>query len=146
MLFAVAAIGAAALTTFTVAAWRDYRDAAPKPRTVTTAPPTTSVAAAEFRQPSRVRPPATPATRLVLTATRGESWIEVRAGSETGVSLYEGTLARGDRLSYAHNRLWLRFGLPENVDARIDGEPAELPPGVLTMLLHGGRLTAAEPG
>jgi hypothetical protein len=86
------------------------------------------------------------APRLVLTAARGESWVAVRAGSETGASLYEGTLAQGDRLSYRRNRLWVRLGLPVNVDATIDGKPAPLPGGIATVLLRDGRLTPAASG
>jgi hypothetical protein len=147
LLLAIVALGVGALAIFTLAAWRDYRDAEPRQGAAATpAPvatqPTASVAAAEFTGTTAEAAP----TRLVLRAARGDSWLAVRVGSETGASLYEGTLVEGERLSYRRNRLWIRFGLPENVDARIDGEPVPLPAGVMTMLLRRGRLVPAETG
>ena len=78
----------------------------------------------------RGMPPANHPTRptsarLVLRATRGESWLLVRAGSETGELLYEGTLAPGRALRFVRNRLWLRVGAPANLDVRLNGEPAK---------------------
>jgi hypothetical protein len=75
-------------------------------------------------------PPANDATpptsaRLVLRATRGDSWLSVRVGSETGELLYEGTLAPGRTLRFVRNRLWLRVGEPANLDVRLNGEPAK---------------------
>jgi DivIVA protein/RodZ C-terminal domain len=75
-------------------------------------------------------PPANDAThptsaRLVLRATRGDSWLSVRVGSETGEILYEGTLATGRTLRFVRNRLWFRVGAPANLDVRLNGEPAK---------------------
>jgi hypothetical protein len=59
--------------------------------------------------------------RLILTATRGDSWLSVQAGSADGEFLYIGTLARGKSLRFAEKRLWLRAGAPWNLDARLNG-------------------------
>jgi hypothetical protein len=145
LLLAVCVVAAAGLAVLTYSAWRDYRDSRPVSSGRPAPTPTVSVRAVEFTQP---QPASTRevAPRLVLTAARGESWVAVRAGSETGASLYEGTLAQGDRLSYRRNRLWVRLGLPVNVDATIDGKPAPLPGGIATVMLRGGRLTPAASG
>jgi DivIVA protein/Domain of unknown function (DUF4115) len=63
--------------------------------------------------------------RLVLTATRGDSWLVVRAGSKTGDVLYEGTLATGKTLRFVQKRLWLRVGAPANLDVKLNGAPAK---------------------
>jgi hypothetical protein len=49
-------------------------------------------------------------------------------------------MTQGERLSYRRKRLWIRFGLPDAVDATVDGDPAEIPDGVLTVLFRNGRL------
>jgi len=64
-------------------------------------------------------------SRLVLRATRGDSWLMVRAGAEAGELLYEGTLARGRTLRFVGRRLWLRVGAPANLDVRLNGKPAK---------------------
>lgn len=103
--------------------------------TVTTAPtttvaettppaPTTTVAKTT---PPPVEPP--PRVRLQLTATRSDSWLEVRAGSETGKVLFSGVLQQGSAKSLVARRLWVRFGSAGNVDARLDGKPLALPTG-----------------
>lgn len=74
--------------------------------------------------PANRAPRPTP-VRLVLTATRGDSWLVVRAGSETGELLYEGTLTTGRALRFVRKRLWLRVGAPANLEVRLNGEPAK---------------------
>jgi hypothetical protein len=139
LLVAFIAIGGLFAATFL--AWNDYRESAPEP--VTSAvrpapPPTSSVAAAAFRPPRRERPDL-----LVLTASRGPSWVAVRSNSESGDILYQGTLTQGERLRYRMERLAITLGLPTNVDATLAGKPLALPAGVATVLLRDGRLTDA---
>jgi hypothetical protein len=62
--------------------------------------------------------------RLVLKATRGDSWLVVRARSETGELLYQGTLTTGRTLQFVRKRLWLRVGAPANLDVRLNGKLA----------------------
>ncbi len=63
---------------------------------------------------------------LVLRA-RGRCWVLVRAGSESGPVLYEGTLVDGGALRYklaaARPRLWLRVGAPWNLQVSLNGKP-----------------------
>ena len=152
LLIALGVVAAVTLGVLTFRAWQDYRDSAPAatPGPVTpvaeTQPTTTAegVAGAEFGKSSG--PTQVPAPRLVLAATRGDSWVEVRSGSATGHSLYADTLTQGHRISYRRSRLWIRFGLPSNVDATIDGARTQLPAGVATVMLHNGRLTTVQTG
>jgi hypothetical protein len=67
--------------------------------------------------------PARPAkARLVLTAVRGECWVQVRANGVNGRLLYEGTLEVGQTQRFMrYQRLWLELGAPANVDAKLNG-------------------------
>ena len=67
--------------------------------------------------------PARPAkARLVLTAVRGECWVQVRANGVNGRLLYEGTLEVGQTQDFMrYQRLWLELGAPANVDAKLNG-------------------------
>ena len=67
--------------------------------------------------------PARPAkARLVLTAVRGECWVQVRANGVNGRLLYEGTLEVDQTQRFMrYQRLWLELGAPANVDAKLNG-------------------------
>jgi transcriptional regulator with XRE-family HTH domain len=54
---------------------------------------------------------------LVIRATRGNCWLQVRQGGATGAVVYEGTLRLGSTMRFASPSLWVRFGAPANVDA-----------------------------
>jgi hypothetical protein len=84
-------------------------------------------------RPRARRQQAAPVT--TITATRGDCWVEVRAGSSSGIVLYAATLATGDTLRFSRNRLWLRLGAASNVDVILDGRPATIPPGTVELLL-----------
>ena len=76
--------------------------------------------------------PAAPAVgpaRLVVRAVRGDSWMEVRAGSAAGRLLYSGTLEQGQSKSFEGRSLQLALAEPENVSVRLNGNRAELPAG-----------------
>ena len=120
-------------------------------RTRTTANPPPPVTTAP--QPAVTPPPPTTSgrqpqpgdARLVVTATRGESPLSVRADSEEGVSLYEGVLAQGRSVRLFRPRLWIRLGAAENVDLTLDGRPVErLPAGPLDLVATPGQLQAAS--
>lgn len=88
------------------------------------------------------REPAKPAGRpgvdgmtLTVTATRGDCWVEVRAGSATGEALYAGTLASGGSLKFTRPKLWLRLGAASNVDVVVNGELSTVPPGTVELTL-----------
>ena len=60
--------------------------------------------------------------RLVLTAVRGECWVQVRANGVNGRLLYEGTLEVGQTQRFGkHRRLWVELGAPANLNAKLNG-------------------------
>jgi len=67
------------------------------------------------------RPAATPAVHatvpqtLVVSATNGNCWVQVRRGGANGQILYEGTLHQGGALRFGATTLWLRLGAPASV-------------------------------
>jgi cytoskeleton protein RodZ len=69
--------------------------------------------------------------RLVLTATDGDCWLEVRAGSATGARIYEGTLEQGQSQRFVKwRRLWIQLGAPAYVTPRLNGHAvADFPTG-----------------
>jgi Domain of unknown function (DUF4115) len=84
------------------------------------------------RRPERPRPRLTGPT-LILSATRGDCWVEVRAGSATGQALYAGTLTTGRSLRFNRPKLWLRLGAASNVDIVVNGRPSSVPPGTVEL-------------
>jgi cytoskeleton protein RodZ len=65
--------------------------------------------------------------RLVVSAPRGNSWVEVHKGnSAAGDVVYQGTLERGDRQVFTQHRLWLRIDKPHNVVVKLNGFPKRL--------------------
>jgi hypothetical protein len=105
---------------------------------------TAPVSEAVGDSPSRAAPVTS--ARLVLRATRGESWLMVRRGSESGPLVYEGMLASGRSLRFAGKRLWLRVGAPANLDAEVNGKRASgLPPSTADVVVTraGIRLLSA---
>ena len=80
--------------------------------------------------------PATPKThttantvRLIVTAKRGNCWLEVHSGSATGRILFQGTLERGQRKLFTGRKLWITLDRPENLSTILNGR---------TRLLSGG--------
>ena len=70
---------------------------------------------------------AEPRSTFALTAVRGESWLQIRSGSFTGRTLYEGLLPLGETVRLRSKRLWIRFGAASHLDLTIDGRPVRLP-------------------
>jgi cytoskeleton protein RodZ len=84
--------------------------------------------------PQQGRPAAQPAipsgrARLVVRAVAGSSWMQVRAGSETGRLLYSGTLELGQAKVFEGRRLQLALAEPANVRVRLNGDRIDLPAG-----------------
>lgn len=85
--------------------------------------------------------PATPAASrpntatVALSAVRGDCWLSVRVGSESGEVLYEGVLMQGDSLRFKRRELWLRLGAASNLEISVDGKPAEVPAGTVDIVL-----------
>jgi cytoskeletal protein RodZ len=61
------------------------------------------------------------APALVLTARRGDSTLEVHAGSATGRILFNGTLLEGKSQRFVGTRIWVAATAPQNLDATING-------------------------
>jgi Helix-turn-helix domain/RodZ C-terminal domain len=77
--------------------------------------------------------------RLVVRATDGSSWMEVRAASSSGTLLYSGTLERGQRKSFDGRSLQLALAEPQNVLVRLNGNRVDLPAGT-TFLVTSQRV------
>lgn len=60
-------------------------------------------------------------TKLVVHALGGSSLLQVRLGSATGRTVYQGTLDAGRAHTFTAKRLWLSIGTPENVALKLDG-------------------------
>lgn len=72
---------------------------------------------------------ATAAPKLVLTAARGDCWVEMHAGSQQGKTVYLGILKQGQTVTFPAKRLWIRLGAPEKLDATLGGRPTTIPRG-----------------
>jgi hypothetical protein len=113
-----------------------HSHAFPKPPLTTTraparqqATPTTAEAA------PTLPPPAATRVELLLTASRGDTWLLVRAGSANGGVVFQGTLAKGHTLTFSRKVLWVRFGAAANLDARLNGRPLRLPTGTVSVVI-----------
>jgi cytoskeletal protein RodZ len=60
--------------------------------------------------------------KLVITAVRGDCWMQVRAGGVNGKLLFEGTVEQGQTQRFVkYKRLWLELGAPGNLNAKLNG-------------------------
>ena len=84
----------------------------------------------ETQQPVVQAPQASGNARVELRATRGDSYLIVRAKSAIGNVLYQGTLERGQRQRFDGQVLWLRLESPQNVLVRRNGNRVDLPAAV----------------
>jgi cytoskeleton protein RodZ len=75
--------------------------------------------------------PAAPAAAVAkgvsVTATKGASFMEVRAGSLAGKPLYRGTLERGQTKRFPSKKLTLMVASPHNVVVKVAGVRVRLP-------------------
>jgi cytoskeletal protein RodZ len=85
-----------------------------------------------------------PHTTVVLTATRGDTVLEVHSLSIAGPILFEGTLLQGKSQRFTGRRIWVSAGTPANLDARVNGVATHLvAPTAPATLIFGphGQLT-----
>lgn len=75
-------------------------------------------------------PQAAGSVRLELQATKGDSYMIVKARSANGDTLYQGTLERGQRQRFDGSVLWLRLEKPANVTVKLNGNRVALQPAV----------------
>lgn len=70
---------------------------------------------------------------VMVTGTKGASFMEVRAGGGAGTPLYRGTLEQGQTKEFSARRLSLSIASPRNVVVRVAGVRVKVP--------ESGRLT-----
>jgi len=148
-LVVVALAGIVAVTVLVVVGLAGIGSGSPEqtPLVDTSSGPTTTQEAetgpvtATGQEPGGQARPAAKA-RLVLTAVRGECWVQVRANGVNGRLLYEGTLEIGQTQRFVrYKRLWLEVGAPANIDANLNGRrAANFPPPPAVILATAQRL------
>jgi len=79
---------------------------------------------------------------LVVRASEGSSWMEVRSATSSGKLLYSGTLEQGQRKSFDGRSLQLALAKPRNVAVRLNGNKVELPKGT-TFVVTSQRIVRA---
>ena len=84
---------------------------------------------AKAKHTKKHRRPVTQPTnfRVVVRATRGDSWIEVRRNSPVGPIEYQGTLLQGTSQVFTRTHLWMTLGRPTNLVIKLNGHRAQLP-------------------
>ena len=120
VLLALTAIGV--VTALVIVAWRFGSPEQTPVRGVNTT--------GETQQPVVQAPQAAGNARVELRATRGDSYLIVRAKSAIGNVLYQGTLERGQKQRFDGQVLWLRLESPQNVLVRRNGNRVDLPAAV----------------
>ena len=83
---------------------------------------------------TKTQTPTTAATRtatsaVVIRATRGASYLEVRRGTSAGRPLFSGTLEKGDRQLFTARRIWISIAAPRNVTVTVFGKRFTIPKG-----------------
>jgi cytoskeleton protein RodZ len=94
----------------------------------TTGQTTTEESATETTQGQAPAQQSRPLRRakLVLTAIRGDCWMQVRAGGVNGKLIFEGTVEQGQTQRFVkYKRLWLELGAPGNLNAKLNGRRAQ---------------------
>jgi cytoskeleton protein RodZ len=100
-----ALVGIAAITALVIAAWR-FGGGGHQ-----TLP---------LSSPANVRPRT--ASGLIVRAQKGNTLLIVRAGSDSGKQLYQGTLTKGTAQRFGTSKgLWVYLGSPENVQMKLNG-------------------------
>ena len=130
-LAAVALVAIAIATALVIAAWKFGGPEGEKVPGLQTGSPTIT---------STRAPKGT--ARLVVRATDGSSWMEVRARTSSGKLLYSGTLEEGQRKSFEGKSLQLALAKPQNVVVRLNGNRVELPRGT-TFVVTSRRVVRA---
>ena len=87
---------------------------------------------------AETRKSAPPSPTLVITARRGDCWVEARAGSARGRLLYAGLLVTGRSLRFVRRKVWLRLGAASNVDLLLNGRESKIPAGTVELTLPAG--------
>ncbi len=128
--FTVLAI--AAVTALVIAAWR-YGGSPQQ---------SLPLSGATTAAPAKSRP------GLLVTAVGGNTLLIVRAGSESGEQVWNGTLTSGDSQRFATAaRLWVYLGSPENVRMRLNGRSVLIGGAKpRSLIVTSGDIVPAGPG
>jgi cytoskeleton protein RodZ len=120
-------LGIAAVTALVIVAWTRGEPQKKEPVGLGTTPAQTPVV---------VKPHTTSkAVRLIVTAKRGNCWLEVHSGSATGRIIFQGTLERGQRKLFSGQKLWITLDRPENLGTVLNGHSRILPGGGVKTLI-----------
>lgn len=90
--------------------------------------------------PASARRPTLAPTTMVVTGSRGDSWVEARIGSATGKSLYAGVVAQGQTVRITAPVVWVTFGAAGNLDLRVNGRspvPGTFKGTITAVIAHG---------
>jgi cytoskeleton protein RodZ len=106
-------------------------------------PATTSVAEQPATTPASQPARKARRAKLVLSASAGDCWLRVQAGSATGELLYEGTLEQGQTQRFTRwRKLWIELGAPSNLAARLNGHTVRTfpdSPAIVVVTANGVR-------
>ena len=121
-------LGIAAVTALVIVAWT--RGEAPKQQPV-------GLDSTPVQPSSAARTPSVPASsvHLIVTARRGNCWLEVHSGAATGHILFQGTLELGQRKLFTGRKLWITLDRPENLSTILNGHTRLLPRGGVKTLI-----------
>jgi cytoskeleton protein RodZ len=108
-----------------------------------TTEPTTTSAASGATTTGAGEEAAGPKARLVVTAARGPSFLQVRNGGVNGRLVWEGTLEQGQTQRFLkYRRLWIDLDEPQNLNVKLNGRRvADFPtePAVVVVTADGVR-------
>jgi hypothetical protein len=122
-----------------IAAWQLSGSSGTKRGTPGTTPPTTPTTTAAHHTTPRKKAHKTHhvaaalPSSAVLVAARGNCWLAIHAGGESGALIYQGTLLQGKKLpvKLTNGPVWMTVGNPPALDVRLGGKVA---PGLPTQV------------
>jgi Helix-turn-helix domain len=126
-------LGIAAVTALVIVAWT--RGEPPKKPPLGLSGGTPQTPAVTPQQPTR----SASGVHLIVTAKRGNCWLEVHSGSATGRILFQGTLELGQRKLFTARKLWITLDRPENLGTVLNGHSRRLPSGGVKTLIVTAR-------
>ena len=88
---------------------------------------------------------ATVPTTIVVTGSRGDSWVEARADSAKGKRLFAGVVSPGQTVRVTAPVVWITFGDAGNLDVRVNGKAPVRGTfyGTITAVIAHGRVRSA---
>jgi hypothetical protein len=121
-------LGIASVTALVIVAWTRGEPQKKEP---------VGLGSAATQNPAVAKPPAAPtnSVRFIVTAKRGNCWLEVHSGTATGRILFQGTLERSQRKLFTGRKLWITLDRPENLNTILNGHTRLLPGGGVKTLV-----------